>query len=1109
LCSKNEVVSLLESAGFSRSNPYYVVQQGKITAMALMKDDARLELLKEIGGTHVYEERRAESLKVLADTAAKRGAVLDTLRFIEERLAELDAEAAELRQYNALDRGRRCLEYAIYDKELAKARAEATDAEAGRAGAAARTAALHEELRCARDGLKEAEAGLKTAERAAERAAAERAAADAARGAAIRAATAAELDAKEAEEASAAGAAGAHALAADKAHIQAEVGAARAALAAAQPRQAAAVAAEEAAAAALAEAEHTKDGLYAKQGRAAQFASREARDAWIDEELRKTRAAAGEKRAAIAAAGAEASRLRRAASASEAEAAECDASLAARDAAAAAAATTAAETSARRDALSNERKEAWRAEAALTEEVASLDADIRRKEEALGQHVALDIHRGLASVRAIVAAHGIGGVHGTLVELLEVEERFQAAAEVTAGNQLFHMVVDTDETASRITRHLIDSRGGRVTFMPLNRLEKREPVAAPPGGDAVPLLSKLKFKPAFKPAFVQVFGRALVCKDLDAAVRVAAGAGADCVTLDGDTVSKKGSLEGGFTDARRSRLAAFAAVKEGVKRQTAAKAELAKLSARVEELQAGVTRAMSELSKLAAAREHDAAAANALRADAAEARAAAAAACAHAAEKERSIAAMTAALGELERTEGELSAERAEELHAALSGEERRTLAGLLPAIKALKTRHADAAAERAAADAAHAELEARLSTNLERRLAEVSAALAAAASGVDAAGVAAKRAAAAAADAEVAAAGEALAAAEARVTDAKKRGAELKAQREELRSTLDAATAALADGARDAEAHAAARGRTQRALEELSHKIKELGSLPSDAFEAHRDTSLRELHRQLAKTNASLQAFGAVNKKALDQYVSFQEQREALSARYEDVNASHDKIKELIEVLDQRKDEAIERTFKQVAQNFRAVFKELVADGSGQLVMQKKRGTDGIPAGADDADGDDAGGEDGGAGGAGGAGGSSDARVEKYAGVKVKVSFGAGVTTTLASLSGGQKTVVALALIFAIQRCDPAPFYLFDEIDAALDAAHRTAVGRLVAAQAGEKGVQFIATTFRPELVQVCDKVYGVSHAARVSRVDVITKEAALQFIGDADGAGGALRGE
>ena len=124
-----------------------------------------------------------------------------------------------------------------------------------------------------------------------------------------------------------------------------------------------------------------------------------------------------------------------------------------------------------------------------------------------------------------------------------------------------------------------------------------------------------------------------------------------------------------------------------------------------------------------------------------------------------------------------------------------------------------------------------------------------------------------------------------------------------------------------------------------------------------------------------------------------------------------------------------------------------------------------------------------------------------------MRVSFGAGETTTLSALSGGQKTVVALALIFAIQRCDPAPFYLFDEIDAALDAAHRTAVGRLVAHEAGQKGVQFIATTFRPELVSVCDKVYGVSHSARVSRVDVITKDAALQFIGEADGAGGMLR--
>ena len=47
--------------------------------------------------------------------------------------------------------------------------------------------------------------------------------------------------------------------------------------------------------------------------------------------------------------------------------------------------------------------------------------------------------------------------------------------------------------------------------------------------------------------------------------------------------------------------------------------------------------------------------------------------------------------------------------------------------------------------------------------------------------------------------------------------------------------------------------------------------------------------------------------------------------------------------------------------------------------------------------------------------------------------------------LSGGQKSLVALTLIFAIQKCDPAPFYLFDEIDQALDTQHRKAVAGTV----------------------------------------------------------------
>ncbi|KRX51225.1 Structural maintenance of chromosomes protein 3 [Trichinella sp. T9] len=90
--------------------------------------------------------------------------------------------------------------------------------------------------------------------------------------------------------------------------------------------------------------------------------------------------------------------------------------------------------------------------------------------------------------------------------------------------------------------------------------------------------------------------------------------------------------------------------------------------------------------------------------------------------------------------------------------------------------------------------------------------------------------------------------------------------------------------------------------------------------------------------------------------------------------------------------------------------------------------------------------------------------------------------------LSGGQKSLVALALIFAIQKCDPAPFYLFDEIDAALDARHRKSVAD-VAFTVTEmihklsSSAQFITTTFRRELLESADKFYGVKFRNKVSR--------------------------
>lgn len=101
-----------------------------------------------------------------------------------------------------------------------------------------------------------------------------------------------------------------------------------------------------------------------------------------------------------------------------------------------------------------------------------------------------------------------------------------------------------------------------------------------------------------------------------------------------------------------------------------------------------------------------------------------------------------------------------------------------------------------------------------------------------------------------------------------------------------------------------------------------------------------------------------------------------------------------------------------------------------------------------------------------------------------------------------------SLALIFAIQATDPAPFYIFDEIDANLDAQYRTAVADhllYLANRVDEEpangderptGGQFICTTFRPEMLRVADKCFGVRFGNNVSSIREESMEDALDFV-------------
>lgn len=172
----------------------------------------------------------------------------------------------------------------------------------------------------------------------------------------------------------------------------------------------------------------------------------------------------------------------------------------------------------------------------------------------------------------------------------------------------------------------------------------------------------------------------------------------------------------------------------------------------------------------------------------------------------------------------------------------------------------------------------------------------------------------------------------------------------------------------------------------------------------------------------------------------------------------------------------------------FAEVFVQLVPAGIGRLVIQRKSDKEARRAAEEDSEDEE----------------RRKSTIENYTGVGISVSFNSkhDEQQRIAQLSGGQKSLCALALVFAIQQCDPAPFYLFDEIDANLDAQYRTAVAemlRKLSGQGGEKGEgggQFICTTFRPEMVLVAEKCYGVSYSNKTSSIDVVNREEALDFV-------------
>ncbi|XP_023021043.1 structural maintenance of chromosomes 3 [Leptinotarsa decemlineata] len=1081
---RSEVMNLLESAGFSNSNPYYIVKQGKINQMATAPDAHRLKLLREVAGTRVYDERRDESMSILRETEVKVGKIEEFLRTIEERLSTLEEEKEELKQYQHFDKIRRALEYIIHEVELNENKKKLAELEKQRNESG-------KEQKNLADNLKKAQENIKTLNKKTKDTKKELAALKEERDILtndnqhlIKEKAKLDLTIKDLSEEVQGDSKSKERAENELARLTQSIKEKEGELEKVRPQYEAMKKREEECTRELALKEQKRKELYAKQGRGSQFTSKDDRDKWIQQELKSLNKQLKDKK-------------------EHRDKLEADLK---RDAAKTIELTKKIEEQSQelerqknfidehnkqcydlkknKDQFQATRNELWRKENNVQQNLSSLKEELAKADQQLRSMAGKPILNGRDSVAKVLKTFiDRGGreaeiarhYHGPVIENFDCEKSIYTAVEVTAGNRLFHHVVDTDIIGTQILKEMNRQKlPGEVNFMPLNRLNVREQ-DYPEDSDAIPMVSKLQYDAKYNKAMRYLFGKTLICRNMEVATKLARNTGLDCVTLDGDQVSSKGSLTGGYFNASRSRLEMQKTRSETQLQIAQCEQELMSLRSELSKTESSINTIVSEMQKTETKNSKAKAIYDKVKGELRLMREELSNIERFRGPKERSLTQCKSSLEAMQTTKEGLESELHQELLAQLSVHDQSQVDSLNDDIQRLQRENKEAFSTRMKLEAEKNKLENLLTNNLIRRRDEVLHALQEISLEDRKRHLVNSKAELEEIDKKIEKVNKDLNAMENKVKDMTKRLKNEQTELENWKKKERDAQDRIDEDAKHLEKFATKQNLLEQKIAESVEKINQLGALPAqDLYSHYIKMSSKSLFRELEKANNQLKKFSHVNKKALDQFMSFSDQKEKLQKRKEELDRGDEKIKELIQMLEQRKMEAIQFTFKQISKFFTEVFKKLVPAGRAKLVLKTVDHEEGHEIGPD------------------------DRNADNFTGIGIKISFTEAdhEMKEMNQLSGGQKSLVALALIFAIQKCDPAPFYLFDEIDQALDPSYRRSVANMIHELSGE--AQFITTTFRPELLEHANKFYGVKFRNKVSHVECVSREVARDFVED-----------
>ena len=219
---------------------------------------------------------------------------------------------------------------------------------------------------------------------------------------------------------------------------------------------------------------------------------------------------------------------------------------------------------------------------------------------------------------------------------------------------------------------------------------------------------------------------------------------------------------------------------------------------------------------------------------------------------------------------------------------------------------------------------------------------------------------------------------------------------------------------------------------DEYGITISDAGSLQDESM-----NDLDFMKKEVVKLKEQIKALGNVNVNAIEDYKELMERYDFLNNQHEDLVEAREVLNKIIEELDSSMRKQFHEKFEEIAREFDHVFKELFGGGKGTLELMEDEDV-------------------------------------LDAGIKIIAQPPGKKLQNMMQLSGGEKALAAIALLFAIQNLKPSPFCLLDEIEAALDESNVTRFAKYLSKLT--RHTQFIVITHRRGTMEKADRLYGIT---------------------------------